>query len=644
MQIVSIILYNDAGERRVVGFEPGALNVVTGVSATGKSALLDIVEFCLGRNTLVMPVGPITTTVAWYALLVEHEGTRVFLARPAPGQGRASTQKAMIEIGATIEPLAFEELEVNADTGAIRDQVGRLIGIEENAGEAPVPWLTSGLEANLGHATMLCLQRQSEIGNREFLFHRQGEDGIAPALRDTLPYFLGAVPRDQGVLRQQLTSARRDLRRADADLNRARAVNEEIDVNLLAMVREAVGAGLLPEAEYSGRAEMSAALASVLEETIAPEPETDDVTAGRRGELERERSDLRIALRAAGEQAELLRSMGSDENSYAGVVGQQISRLSSIELLGKDEGSEVCPVCDQELPGADPSVEAMREVADELAAQLEGVEQIRPRRGQALEEIDGTIDRLRENLRAAENALEGLAEQDETIGLVRSAAESQAFTRGRIQHFLDTGAAADATELERLADLVRVRQRAVDALEERLDPDASREELAGRLAVVASDITDYSQRLELEHTGAVWLDLRRLTVMTDTEEGAAPLFRVGSAENWIGYHLATHLALHRYFILHDRPVPGFLMLDQPTQAYYPSDVEQQEGVPEGENDRAAVRRMFELMRDVVEELAPGLQIIVCDHANLPEKWFQDSVRHNWREGRKLIPDEWINRS
>lgn len=249
--------------------------------------------------------------------------------------------------------------------------------------------------------------------------------------------------------------------------------------------------------------------------------------------------------------------------------------------------------------------------------------------------------KLREKLRATEDALEGLAEQDETIGLARSAAESQAFTRGRIQHFLDTTAAADSTELERLADVVRVRQRAVDALEERLDPDAIREELAGRLAVVASDITEYSRRLELEHTGAVWLDLQRLTVMTDTEEGAAPLFRVGSAANWIGYHLATHLALHRYFILHDRPVPSFLMLDQPTQAYYPSDVEQQEGVPEGENDRAAVRRMFELMRDVVQELAPGLQIIVCDHANLPEKWFQDSVCHNWRDGRKLIPDEWI---
>ena len=79
------------------------------------------------------------------------------------------------------------------------------------------------------------------------------------------------------------------------------------------------------------------------------------------------------------------------------------------------------------------------------------------------------------------------------------------------------------------------------------------------------------------------------------------------------------------------------MLDQPTQAYYPSDREQEAGVFEAETDRDAVRRLFLLMRDVVEELAPDFQVIVCDHANLDEPWFQDAVRHNWRGGTKLSP-------
>jgi len=46
---------------------------------------------------------------------------------------------------------------------------------------------------------------------------------------------------------------------------------------------------------------------------------------------------------------------------------------------------------------------------------------------------------------------------------------------------------------------------------------------------------------------------------------------MGSAANWIGYHLIAHLGLHKHFVERDRPVPRFLILDQPTQAYFPPD-------------------------------------------------------------------------
>src|SRR3954467_8662705 len=120
MQLLAIILYNASGDRQVVKFTPGALNVVTGSPGTGKSALLDIVEFCLGRSTITMPVGPITQTVAWYAVLLQLPGGRAFVARPAGQPGAASSQLAMLEIGADLEPLPFEDLETNADADSVR--------------------------------------------------------------------------------------------------------------------------------------------------------------------------------------------------------------------------------------------------------------------------------------------------------------------------------------------------------------------------------------------------------------------------------------------------------------------------------------------------------------------------------------------
>jgi DNA repair ATPase RecN len=50
MRIKSIHIYSDDGRRRDVVLHNG-LNVITGRSSTGKSALSDIIEFCMGRST-----------------------------------------------------------------------------------------------------------------------------------------------------------------------------------------------------------------------------------------------------------------------------------------------------------------------------------------------------------------------------------------------------------------------------------------------------------------------------------------------------------------------------------------------------------------------------------------------------------------
>ncbi|MEU0567954.1 DUF3732 domain-containing protein [Nonomuraea sp. NPDC005983] len=182
----------------------------------------------------------------------------------------------------------------------------------------------------------------------------------------------------------------------------------------------------------------------------------------------------------------------------------------------------------------------------------------------------------------------------------------------------------------------------VAALEDELNDSEDREQLTSRLVIIGRDMTRYADELELEHSeGDVRLDLARLNVVADTERGPIPLSRIGSAANGIGYHLATHLALHRYLVRQNRPVPRLLILDQPTQAHYPSQVSLQSGIPENDSDSRAVHRLFHLLYDVAEELAPNFQIIVCDHANLPEPWFQSRVEHDCHNGQALIPVDWL---
>ena len=92
--------------------------------------------------------------------------------------------------------------------------------------------------------------------------------------------------------------------------------------------------------------------------------------------------------------------------------------------------------------------------------------------------------------------------------------------------------------------------------ETELNDEGSREQLTSRLLIVGRDMTAYADRLELEHSEGN-VHLGRLAVVSDPERGPIPLGRIGSAANRIGYHLATHLALHRCLTRQNQPVPAF---------------------------------------------------------------------------------------
>ena len=653
MQLLALVLYNADGRTRRLDFVPGQLNIVTGESGTGKSALLTIVEYCLGRDTNLVPVGPISDTVEWFAALwqLDESGARAFVARPKPVGQNASTSVAMLEFGMNLEPPPLDALRPNIDTRQLRQQLGRRIGIEENETEPGPGSLRQAYEANIGHAALLCLQAQSEVASQSVMFHRMGEDGIDQALRDTIPYFLGAVAPDEARKRAQLRDAKRTLVRLEGEYERAHLAAQTIDVELGALYAEARAVGLVEDRDTTGRAELVRVLQGARAARLPVITFDSPAEQDRRRSLEARRDDLVLGLRVVMENRGLLLNETRAAGDFVAALSQQESRLTPLRLLpdsprdGSREGMESveCPACGSRLEDPDPTARAMHGSLEELREQVGSLTGARPAQRRALAELDTEAESLRQELRVAEAALQNIERGRRVTDEAQS--DIRDFTRGRIDAILSRATLTDEVALETLRQQLARASATVEALAAELDDDNRNDELTSRLVAVGRDIKTYAERLALEHsTESVRLDLSRLTVVADTRSGPAPLTRIGSAKNWVGYHLATHLALHGYLTQQDRPVPRFLMLDQPTQAHYPSEKDNESGLPEDDADRIAVRGMFELMRDVVAELAPDFQIIVCDHADLPERWFADAVRYRWRGGEALIPADWIESS
>ena len=181
-----------------------------------------------------------------------------------------------------------------------------------------------------------------------------------------------------------------------------------------------------------------------------------------------------------------------------------------------------------------------------------------------------------------------------------------------------------------------------DQLEGELSEARVWERVDSIISILSQRMSQWAQFLDLEHSESpLRLDVKKLTIVADTPDGPLPMERMGSGANWVGYHLIGHLALHQWFAERDRPVPRVLFLDQPSQVYFPSEMDVDSSLePVSEDDRRSVLRMFKFVFEVIESIAPALQVIITEHADIGERWFQDAIAERWRAGRKLIPDDW----
>ncbi|MEV8439495.1 DUF3732 domain-containing protein [Actinosynnema sp. NPDC051121] len=645
MHIVAIAVYGKNEQRRELEFRPGKLNILTGKSKTGKSAVLDLVEFCLGRDEVTLPAGIISDVSAWYATLVQIGTTRLVLARPNPET--ASTNRAMIMIGdQTLRLPDYADLKVNADTTVVREQLSERLGIEAFRVEGNPNSLRSTFNVSVRQALLFCFQKQTEIASQSFLFHRQGEDGISPTIRETLPYFLGAARPEQALLRQQLIQARRIHRRALRELNDARSQSDVQDERLLALVREAISVNLLPEEIID---ESGFDVEATLRRALASGTEQDNYgvvdTVSERDVLLGERRAIRDEVREVSDQIAVLESLQREYSGLTTEVGFQSGRLRSIGLIPAaaqqaNEATSICPLCAQSLPVEDPTISQLNQLVDDLERGLASANSSQPRRDAALRLLVQRREELASRHRVISAQLDSSAVTGQALSDESDLRVRRAFLKGRITQELHRGVPRE----DAIAALTRAEREARDrmeSLENLVEDDDTDSTFASMLREIGQDITQYARELRLENSEYfVQLDVARLTVTASTPGGRRPLTRVGSAENWVGYHLATHLALHRWFVENDRPVPRFVMFDQPTQAFFPEEVIDANDIEDA--DWSAVRRQFSLMNGVVESLDGQLQIIVCDHANLADEWFRDAVVDNWRGSVALIPANWLS--
>lgn len=390
MQIRELVLYGYNQKVRHLAFKLGQVNIITGRSKSGKSAVGDIIDYCLGGNSCNIADGVVRENVAWYGLLLQFQQERVFIARKNPDQGQQTSTACYMEVGTDLEVPEKSNFSPNTNVSGIEEALTRRIGISENLYTPPEGQSRLPLSANIRHALYYCFQRQDEIAAKNFLFHRQSEDFITQSIKDTIPYFLGAVSEEALALENERTILKRKLAIEKRKLEENRHLMGGGSERAIMLIGEARRVGLIDPTiaiDYQNYQEMYELLQNAM--NWIPNQVRTNNSMDRLTFLQNKLQEWQEACDDLGVNIENAKKFVGASLGYSSEAQHQKIRLESIGLFEQlDFTPGKCPLCSGIMEHPLPSIEMIKDSISNLDKSISSVTREQPKLQAFISELE----------------------------------------------------------------------------------------------------------------------------------------------------------------------------------------------------------------------------------------------------------------
>ncbi|WP_047248546.1 DUF3732 domain-containing protein [Chromobacterium subtsugae] len=655
-QIRSIILWprNPAFGPRRLRFDLGKVNVISGASRTGKSAVIPIIDYCLGSSTCSIPVNTIRKYCEWFGVIVATDQGDKLLARREPGAQRSTDDMFLMEADSITE--IPQRIAKNTSADAVKRLLDDLAGLskldftggDESAGFDGRP--------SFRDLSAFTFQPQNIVANPDVLFFKTNTYEHREKLRKIFPYVLGVVTPTLMAKQFELTRARLELRRKERELKNAEQVSARWLADLTAKFSEAQELGLTPKPEQiPTRGQMIELLEEVVERTdieITVSTETISEALRELSSLEAEERDVSRDLMTLRHRLEEMNRMRVGVDQYEAAIGLQRGRLQlSNWLVAHTADTADCPMCGSQTESARNKLEVLSARLQEVEAEAGVDKEVPAAFDREFQRVTAEVDQATDRLRSVQIRKRALSGRSKEASERQFAAKQAERFVGNLESALDLHRrlGCDSELVEEVAKLRGIVQKLEIELREH-DVESRKRRALQAVNTHAGRLLPF---LDIENPDdPISLEINDLTIKVRGVGRDDYLSEIGSGSNWLSYHLAMLLALHQFYLSRpSSPVPGFLVLDQPSQVYFPKNVvrrpnEEQPEASLRDEDIDAVRKAFEVMADVVLKAEGKLQLIVLDHASR-DIW--GSIPgivglREWRDGVKLVPMKWLNES
>ena len=645
-QILKLILWSKAGyPARVVEFEPGMVNVISGASKTGKSAVIPIIDYCLASGKCSIPVGTIRDACSWFGVVIETLEGQKLLARREPGDARQSGDMFLLE-GNTVEVLEQAPTK-NITADAVKRMLDKLAGLSQ---------LGLNPDAEIARVSFRDLmaftfQPQYVVANPMMLYFNADTTEHREKLKAIFPYVLGALTPEMLAARWEIDRLSRDLRRKEAALQAAKTAVRAWQTETQVWIRNAIEYGLLPvETEVptewnvvidllrrAANANTRAAFATL----GSIEPTMQQLHALRQAE-----SDAAANLADQRQRLNEIQRLLSTSETFGSAIRIQRDRLniaSWIRARADDAGDPLVALGD----GGRDKLDALTEALAGIDVQLRTQPSLSDAFDKERLRLRGEVEAATARLTATRQEITLLEQRSEQVRAATYRQDRIERFIGRLEQALVSFDRSDegSTLVDEVAQL--------KAMIEELRGIYSEGHVGRKTANALRQIENYAAAiiptLDAEWPNApIQIVINDLTIKVIHSEREDYLWEIGSGANWLAYHVAVTLALQRFFTSEvNHPVPGLVVFDQPSQVYFPRGFDVLDPVsPLGrsrDEDITAVRKIFEAMGGEIVRAKGQLQAIVLDHAGA-DVWGEIegvTLVAQWRGAAKLVPPEWL---
>src|SRR5262245_21724186 len=134
-QLWSLLFYSHHGKRVSLDLTPSAVNIVVGQSYSGKSALVEALDYSMGAGDCHVP-GIVREACSWVGALWFREKTEILICRRVPPVGAKSNADVHYAVGSPVDmPSSADQLRRTSNVDAALRQFEQALLIGNVVGE-----------------------------------------------------------------------------------------------------------------------------------------------------------------------------------------------------------------------------------------------------------------------------------------------------------------------------------------------------------------------------------------------------------------------------------------------------------------------------------------------------------------------------